>query len=68
MDDDLHFRYHAQCDGPGVCELNGQAPQVSLKGGSIEAIFAEAVQQAFRPALKEWIDDHSDDVMDQLRP
>ena len=35
---------------------------------SIEAIFAEAVQQAFRPALKEWVDDHSNDIMDQLRP
>ena len=46
----------------------GQAPQVTLKGGSIDAIFAEAVQQAFRPALKEWVDDHSNEIMDQLRP
>jgi cell pole-organizing protein PopZ len=48
--------------------LNGQEPSVSTKSGSIEAIFAEAVQKAFRPALKEWIDDHSDDVTERLRP
>jgi cell pole-organizing protein PopZ len=39
-----------------------------LQGGNIESIFAEAVQRAFRPALTEWIDGHSNDVMDQLRP
>jgi uncharacterized protein len=54
--------------GRAFANLNGPAPQVELKGGSIEAIFNDAVQQAFRSALKEWVDDHSNDVMDQLRP
>jgi cell pole-organizing protein PopZ len=54
--------------GRAFANINGPAPQVTLKGGSIEAIFNEAVQEAFRSALKEWVDDHSNDVMDQLRP
>jgi len=68
MDDDFISDTTRSAMGRAFQNLNGQAPQVSLKGGSIEAIFAEAVQQAFRPALKEWVDDHSSEVMDQLRP
>ena len=68
MDDDLISDTTRSAVGRAFANVNGQGPQVSLKGGSIEAIFADAVQQAFRPALKEWIDDHSNDVMDQLRP
>jgi cell pole-organizing protein PopZ len=68
MDDDFISDTTRSAMGRAFANLNGQAPQVTLKGGSIESIFADAVQQAFRPALKEWIDDHSDDMMDQLRP
>jgi cell pole-organizing protein PopZ len=57
-----------QAMGKAFANVNGLAPSVALKGSSVEAIFADAVQQAFRPALKEWVDDHSADVMDQLRP
>ena len=67
MDDDLISDTTRSAVGRAFQNLNGQGPQVALKG-SIEAIFAEAVQQAFRPALREWIDDNSNDVMDQLRP
>ena len=67
MDDDLISDMTRTAMGRAFSNLNGQEPQVTLKG-SIEAIFAEAVQQAFRPALKEWVDDHSSEVMDQLRP
>ena len=68
MDDDLVSDTTRSAMGRAFANLNGQGPQVALKNGSIEAIFAEAVQQAFRPALEEWIDDHANDVMDQLRP
>jgi len=68
MDDDLVSDTARHAMGRAFANLNGQAPQVTLKSGSVEAIFAEAVQQAFRPALKEWIDEHSNEVMDQLRP
>jgi len=68
MDDDFISDSTRSAMGRAFQNLNGQAPPVTLKGGSIEAIFSEAVQQAFRPALKEWVDDHSNDIMDQLRP
>ena len=68
MDDDFVSDTTRHAMGRAFANVNGQAPSVSLKGLSIEAIFADAVQQAFRPALKEWVDDHSVDVMDQLRP
>ncbi len=68
MDDDLISDTTRSAMGRAFQNLNGQAPPVTLKGGSIEAIFSEAVQQAFRPALKELVDDHSNDIMDQLRP
>ena len=69
MDDDFISDTTRSAMGRAFQNMNGgQAPQVALKGGSIEAIFADAVQQAFRPALKEWVDDHSNDIMDQLRP
>jgi cell pole-organizing protein PopZ len=69
MEDDFISDTTRSAMGRAFQTMNGsQPPQVSLKGGSIEAIFADAVQQAFRPALKEWVDDHSNDIMDQLRP
>jgi len=69
MDDDFISDSTRSAMGRAFQNMNGaQAPAVTLKGGSIEAIFSEAVQQAFRPALKEWVDDHSNDIMDQLRP
>jgi cell pole-organizing protein PopZ len=69
MDDDFISDTTRSAMGRAFHNMNGsQPPQVTLKGGSIEAIFAEAVQQSFRPALKEWVDDHSGDIMDQLRP
>ena len=69
MDDDLISEPTRHAMGQAFANLNGQSPpQVTLKGGSVESVFAEAVQQAFRPVLKEWLDEHSSDVMDQLRP
>jgi len=68
MDDDLVSDNTRHAMGRTFANLNGHAPQVTLKGGSIDAIFSDAVQAAFRAALKEWVDDHSNEVMDQLRP
>ena len=69
MDDDFVSDNTRHAMGRAFANLNGgRAPQVALKGGSIESIFSDAVQNAFSTALKEWVDDHSDDVMDQLRP
>ena len=68
MENDLISDTTRSAMGRAFANVNGQSPSVVLKGGSIDAIFADAVQQAFRAALKEWVDDHSSDVMDQLRP
>jgi uncharacterized protein len=67
-DDDLISDNTRDAMGRAFANIDGRAPHVALQGGNIESIFAEAVQQAFRPALTEWIDGHSNDVMDQLRP
>lgn len=68
MDDDFISDTTRSAMGRAFNTFSGQTPQVALKDGSIESIFQDAVQQAFRSALKEWVDDHSGDVMDQLRP
>ena len=68
MDDDFISDDTRSAMGRAFKNLNGPVPQIALKGGSVEAVFSDAVQQAFRSALKEWVDDHSNDVMDQLRP
>lgn len=68
MDDDLVSDNARHAMGRAFANLNGHTPQVALKGGSVEALFSDAVQNAFRAALKEWVDEHSNEVMDQLRP
>ena len=69
MDDDLVSDNTRHAMGRAFANMNGgRAPQVALKGGSVESIFSDAVQSAFSTALKEWVDDHSTDIMDQLRP
>ena len=69
MDDDFVSDTTRHAVGRAFANLDGgPRPQFAFRTGSIEDIFAEAVQDAFRPALKEWIDEHSQEVMDQLRP
>jgi uncharacterized protein len=67
-DDDLISDSTRDAMGRAFANTNGRAPHVALKDGTIEVIFAEAVQQAFHPALTDWIDGHTNEVMDQLRP
>jgi cell pole-organizing protein PopZ len=68
IDNDVIFQNIEPAKSRASSNLNGQEANVSYKPGSIEATFAEAVQQGFRPALKEWISEHSNDVAEQLRP
>jgi cell pole-organizing protein PopZ len=69
MDNDLISDTTRHAMGRALANLNGRSgPDVAPKNGSVESIFADAVQQAFRPVLKEWVDEHSEDVMEQLRP
>jgi len=41
---------------------------VPTSGGSIESIFVQAVQGAFQPTLKEWIEGNRTDIMEALKP
>lgn len=36
--------------------------------GNLDAAFERAVRQAFEPALHEWVDSRSNEIMDQLKP
>ena len=36
--------------------------------GNLDAAFERAVRQAFEPALHEWVDSSSNEIMDQLKP
>ena len=37
-------------------------------GGSVEAVFERAVQEALEPVLQKWVNSNTDDVMQRLRP
>ncbi len=37
-------------------------------GGTLDALFTHAVQDAFSPTLQEWVDSHHGEIMDELRP
>jgi len=38
------------------------------EGGSIEAIFARAIQESFEPTLQAWVDDHRAELVSRLSP
>jgi cell pole-organizing protein PopZ len=40
----------------------------SLSAGTLDGLFAQAVQEAFAPALQEWVDGHKAEIMDGLKP
>ena len=37
-------------------------------GGSLDALFLRAIQDAFTPTLQEWVDSHHAEILDQLKP
>jgi len=39
-----------------------------MPGASIESIFVQAVQGAFQPTLKDWVDSHHSEIMDTMKP
>ena len=36
--------------------------------GSLDAIFVQAVQGAFQPTLKDWVDGHKAEILESLKP
>jgi|SRR5882672_10867993 len=68
MDDDLISDSTRHAVGRAFASLNGETSDYAPKGGGIEAVFVRAVQDAFQPALQHWIDGHSVDIMENLKP
>ena len=53
--------------GRAISHLN-QVEDQPPPSGTLDALFMRAVQDAFVPALHEWIDGRHDDIMAQLKP
>lgn len=45
-----------------------EPPPVRPVGGDVEAVFARAVQDAFQPTLRNWVDSHGDEIVNRLKP
>jgi cell pole-organizing protein PopZ len=53
--------------GRAFASLN--APAVSAPaGGTLDALFLRAIQDAFTPTLLEWVDSHQSEILEQLKP
>jgi len=68
MEDDLISDSTRHAVGRAFANLNGESSDFAPKGGSLEAVFTRAIQEAFEPVLHEWVDAHSTEVMDNLKP
>jgi cell pole-organizing protein PopZ len=49
-------------------DSNQQQEAPMPAGGSVEAAFENAVRSAFEPALHQWVDSRSNEIMEQLKP
>lgn len=52
----------------GLEDVEPAPAPVHVAGGSVEDVFARAVQDAFEPALQDWVDGHAGEIMDRLKP
>ena len=43
-------------------------PSFAPPGGSVEAVFIRALQDAFQPTLQGWVGEHTGDIMEHLKP
>ena len=68
MDNDLISDSTRHAVGRAFANLNGESSDLAPKGGSLEAIFTRAIQDAFQPVLQEWVDANSTEVMENLKP
>jgi len=68
-DDDLISNATRNAMGRAFANLDRDVPEFSAPaGGTLEALFLQAVQNAFVPTLDEWVDDHQSQIMDHLKP
>jgi len=67
--DDLISDSARNAVGRAFANLDREAPDSpALPGGTLEALFARAVQDAFRPTLQDWVDSHKSEIMEHLKP
>ncbi len=53
--------------GRSFANLSGDASNAPT-GGTIEAIFTRAIHEAFVSTLKEWVDAHHGEILNELKP
>jgi cell pole-organizing protein PopZ len=44
------------------------APAAAAGGGTLDALFLHAIQDAFTPTLLEWVDGHHAEILERLKP
>jgi len=55
--------------GRSVAKLDAEpAKSANVSAGTLEALFLKAVQEALAPQLREWVDGHRAEIMDDLKP
>jgi hypothetical protein len=71
MDDDLISASTRQALDRAFEDFEERSPITAAApptGASIEAVFTQAIQEAFEPSLQAWIDDHGTEIVDRLGP
>jgi hypothetical protein len=44
------------------------APAAAATGGTLDALFLRAIQDAFTPTLLEWVEGHHAEILEQMKP
>ena len=67
--DDLISESTRNAMGRAFAHLDrGSAELAAAGGGTLDALFTRAIQDAFMPTLQEWVDSHHAEILDGLKP
>jgi cell pole-organizing protein PopZ len=67
--DDLISESTRNAMGRAFAHLDrGSAELTAAGGGTLDALFLRAIQDAFSPTLQEWVDSHHAEILDGLKP
>jgi cell pole-organizing protein PopZ len=67
--DDLISESTRDAMGRAFAHLDrGSAELSAAGGGTLDALFLKAIQDAFTPTLQEWVDSHHAEILDGLKP
>ncbi|HMI97467.1 MAG TPA: DUF2497 domain-containing protein [Micropepsaceae bacterium] len=69
--DDLISDSARSAVGRAFAKLDAEVPKPQAppsSGGTLDALFTKAVQDAFSPTLQDWVDGHHAEIMDSLKP